>query len=95
MTLAEISRIAPPTGRRRQHVWLWKVTRVLVGTLHAISWAYGLVLRNFVLRDMDKADHIDEKTGLCTQCNTTDQWRFQVSSRVEIACLGDHQKPHP
>ncbi len=34
MTLAEISRIAPPTARKRQHVWLWKVTRVLVGTLH-------------------------------------------------------------
>ncbi len=34
MTLAEISRIAPPIGGKRQHVWLWKVTRVLAGTLH-------------------------------------------------------------
>ncbi len=33
MALVGISRIAPPTGRKRLHVWLWKVTRVLVGTV--------------------------------------------------------------
>ncbi len=34
MTLAEASRIAPPTGRKRLHIWLSKAARVPVGTLH-------------------------------------------------------------
>ena len=34
MTLAEAFRIAPPTGRKRLHVWPPKVTRALVDTLH-------------------------------------------------------------
>ncbi len=34
MTLAGAFRIAPPTGRKRLHVWLPKVTRVPVGVLH-------------------------------------------------------------
>ncbi len=52
MTLAEISRIAPPTGRKRWHVWLSKVTRVLAGTLHGdlLGLLAGFAIEQLVRR---------------------------------------------
>ncbi len=73
MTLAEISRIAPPTGRKRQYVWLSKVTRVLVGTLHgdALGLLAGFAIEQLVRRQSREGTaHLDTREA-CLSCRAS------------------------